>query len=92
MKTIIKIVYIFLILFTILFFVNFYLAFQNNIQVQKYLINIYDSLQKMNKKYHTLLNKDSVTITRNGINIVNDILNPNFFSYIRSNFNSKKYK
>jgi hypothetical protein len=81
-----------LILIIILLLVIFYLFDEKNIFAQQYLKAIYSNSIELHKKYKLFINENAATIYKNDICVTNNFLNPDFHSYLKKQFDDKKFK
>ena len=82
---------IFLCIIIILFSLVFYLFDTMNIKAQQHLNKIYTNTQKLQQKYGNIINKNPEIISENGIYIINNILHPDFFQYLKTQFDNKTF-
>jgi len=83
---------IFLILFIIILFVLIYLSDKQNIYVQKHLNSIHSNKKILHNKYKPLINEEVKVKYENNIIIIEDFLNPEFYDFLKNQFNGKTYK
>jgi hypothetical protein len=86
-----KIIIVFLILIIIFLLALFYLFDVENIEVQKHLNSIYDNSSIINSKFNRLINQNPEIFVENEVYIINNFLNPDFFGYLKSQFDNKTF-
>jgi hypothetical protein len=86
-----QIIIFFLILIIVFLLLLFYLFDVENIEVQKHLNSIYLNSQKINSKYDNLINKNPEIFVENEVYVINNFLNPDFFTYLKKQFDNKTF-
>lgn len=74
----------------IIIIIIFY-CFEMNTSVQKYLPGVQSNVNKMERDYHNLVNKNPQIENKNGVIVVNNFLNNDFFNSIKHQFDGKEY-
>jgi len=82
---------IFLLIVIIILSIVFYLFDTINIEAQKHLNQIYINSQDLQKIYGKFMNENPEIISENGIYIINNVLKPDFFQYIKTQFDNKSF-
>lgn len=82
---------IFLLILIVILLVVFYLFDSVNIEAQKYLNKIYNNSQDLQKKYGNFINNKHEVIHENNIYIIKNILNPEYFQYLKKQFDNKSF-
>ena len=82
---------IFLLILIVILAVVFYLFDSVNIEAQKYLNKIYNNSQDLQKKYGNFINTKPEIIHENDIVLIKNILNPDYFQYLKNQFNNKQF-
>jgi hypothetical protein len=82
---------IFLLIIIIILSIIFYLFDTINIEAQQHLNQIYTNTQHLQQKYGNLINKNPEIISENGIYIINNVLHPDFFQYLKTQFDNKSF-
>ena len=85
-----NIIIILSIIITILSFV-FYLFDTMNIKAQQYLNKIYTNTRQLQETYGNFINENVEIVSENDIYIINNVLKPNFFQYLKSKFDNKNF-
>jgi hypothetical protein len=94
MQNIIKknIYYIILITIILMLLLIFYIFDIKNVYVQLYLNNIYSNTKLLYQKYPHFMNKKITVKNENGINIIENFLNKDYFTFLKNQFQNKNYK
>jgi len=87
-----NIIIIFLLAIIILLMVLFYLFDAKNIEAQKYLNTIYENTLVLHEKYNPFINKTPEIRYENETYIINNFLNPEYFKFLKNQFNSKRFE
>ena len=66
-------------------------SFEKNISAQQYLPNIHKQLNNLGNKYN-LINPNSTIIDENGVIIINNLLDKDYFKFIKDQFENQKFK
>lgn len=92
-KSNIKNIIIFLlIVFIIVLFVLIHLSDKQNIYVQKHLNSIHSNKKLLHKEYKSLINEEIKVKYENNIIVIEDFLNPEFYNFLKNQFNDKTFK
>ena len=87
-----KRIVIILLIIIILLLLLFYLFDVKNTRVQPHLYSIYENSVQLHRSYPSFLNKSPKITYQNGVCIVQNILNPYFFKYLKNQFNNKTFQ
>jgi hypothetical protein len=80
-----------LVLIILLLLLIFYLFDSKNVEVQKYLTSIHSNTVELHNEYSHLLNDQPEIISENNVLIVNQFLNPDYFLFLKKQFDDKKF-
>ena len=88
-----KLLLIFIFILLLISIIYIYLLInEKNINVQKYLDQIYNNTKKLKKEYSSFINNNYKLIKQDNIIYIENFLNPKLFNHLRNIFNEGKYK